>query len=168
MTKRKAPCASGDLTLGEPPLRRRAARQRAPPKLTPPLYKASIKNLAETNPNRAHSSTTDVDIAIRLRIKKCLDRANHPGTPEAEAKTAFCMASRLMGQHNVSQADVLALEPADTQKQYAGQSDVQLMRSDGDKSKSVRHQNYVDTLCWAMTTFFDCKHYSTGYRSSSC
>lgn len=76
------------------------------------------------------------------------------------------MALRLMGQYNVTQAEVLAHELPSTQRQYAGRSDVQLLRVDADKSKSVRHQNYVRTLCWAMSTFFDCKSYSVGRRSS--
>ncbi|KFY46249.1 hypothetical protein V494_00534 [Pseudogymnoascus sp. VKM F-4513 (FW-928)] len=164
--KRNASCGPNDLTQRGRTQRRRTARQRAPPKLAQPLYKASIKKLAETNINNVHSSTANVDSAILLRIKRCLDRANHPTTPEPEARTAICMASRLMGQYNVSQAEVLAHEPVSTQKQYGGKSDVQILRSDGDKSKLVRHQNYVNTLGWAMTTFFDCKYYSVGHRSS--
>lgn len=166
MFKRKASWTPNDLTQGEPPLRKRTARQRALPKLPLPLYKASVKKMVETGTNKPHSSTSDVDSAILARIKKCLDRANHPGTPELEAKTALCMASRLMGQYNVSQAEVLAHESDSTQKQYGGQSDVQLLRADGDKSKPVNMQNYVNTLYWAMTTFFDCKYYSTRHRSS--
>ncbi|KFZ16717.1 hypothetical protein V501_02089 [Pseudogymnoascus sp. VKM F-4519 (FW-2642)] len=166
MSKGNASSAPGDLTQGAPPPRKRAARQRAPPKLTPLLYKASIKKLAENSISSVNSSTAKADSAMLKRIKSCLDRANHPGTPESEAKTALCMASRLMARYNVSQAEVLAHEPESTQKQYGGQSEVQLLRSDGDKSKSIRHQNYVKTLCWAMTTFFDCKSFSTRYRSS--
>ncbi|KFY18683.1 hypothetical protein V493_08418 [Pseudogymnoascus sp. VKM F-4281 (FW-2241)] len=128
-------------TQDEPPL-----RKRAPPKFPQPLYKASVKKLAEIGTNKLHSSTADIDSAILVRIKKCLDRANHPGTPELEAKTALCMASRLMGQYSVSQAE--------------------LLRADGDWSNPVKNQAYVDTLCCAMTTFFDCKYYSTGHHSS--
>lgn len=166
MPKRNTSSAPGDLTQDAPPSQKRGARQRAPPKLTPLLYKASIKKLADNNISSVNSSTAEVDSAILKRIKSCLDRANHPGTPESEAKTALCMASRFMARYNVSQAEVLAHEPQSTQKQYGGQSEVQLLRSDGDKSKSIRHQNYVNTLCCAMTTFFDCKTFSTRYRSS--
>lgn len=166
MPKGNASSAPGNLTQGAPPPRKRAARQRAPPKLSPLLYKASIKKLAENNISSVNSSTAKVDSAMLKRIKSCLDRANHPGTPESEAKTALCMASRLMAHYNVSQAEVLAYEPESTQKKYGGQSEVQLLRSDGDKSKSIRYQNYVNTLCWAMTTFFDCKSFSTRYHSS--
>ncbi|KAG4417670.1 MAG: hypothetical protein CL912_29975 [Deltaproteobacteria bacterium] len=150
----------------EAPPFKRTARPRAPPKRPPPLYTASVKELAETGTIRASSSTADIDNAIIQRIKKCLERANHPNTPEAEAKAALHLASRLMGQYNVSQAEVLAHEPPSAQRQYAGQSVVSIQRVDGDKSKTVNHQSYVDTLCHAMKRFFDCKYYSTTNYSS--
>ena len=150
----------------EPPPRKRTARPRAPPKLRLPLYKASVKELADTGTIRASSSTAGIDNAILQRIKKCLERANHPTTPEAEAKAAFHLASRLMGQYNVSQAEVLAHEPASAQRQYAGQSVVSIQLMDGDESKPVRYQSYVDALCSAMRRFFDCKSYSSNNYSS--
>jgi hypothetical protein len=130
------------------------------PKLPLPLYTASIKELAETSTNKDGASTADVDSAILLQIKKCLDRANHPGTTELEAKAAFHLTSRLMGQYNVSQAEVLAHEPATIHMQYAGQSVVSIKRIDGDQSKTVQHQSFVDSLCHAMGRFFDCEFYS--------
>lgn len=89
----------------EAPLRKRNARPLSTPKLAPSLYKASIKELAETGTIRARSSTSGVDDGIIQRIRKCLERANHPNTAEAEAKVAFYLASRLMGQYNLSQAE---------------------------------------------------------------
>ncbi|KAH9216815.1 hypothetical protein DL95DRAFT_362852 [Leptodontidium sp. 2 PMI_412] len=166
MAKRTVDLTWVSENYGEPPPFKRTARPRAPPKLTPPLYKASVKELAETGTIRVSSSTADIDNAIVQRIKKCLDRANHPNTPEAEAKAALHLASRLMGQYNVSQAEVLAHEPPSAQRQYAGQSVVSIQRVDGDKSKTVNHQSYVGTLCCAMKRFFDCKSYSTTNYSS--
>jgi hypothetical protein len=81
----------------EPPPRKRTARACC----TPKPYRASIKELVETG-TISGSSTYGLDDGIIRRIKKCLDRANHPNTAEAEAKAAFHLASRLMGQHNVS------------------------------------------------------------------
>ena len=129
----------------EPPCQR-TARSRASPKLLPPLYKASVKEFAETGTIRVSSFTAHVGNTIIQRIKKCLERANHPSTPEAEAKAALHLASRLIGQYNVSQAEVLAHEPPSAQRQYAGQSVVSNQRVDGDKPKAVKHQSYVDTL----------------------
>ncbi|KAK9423375.1 hypothetical protein SUNI508_04269 [Seiridium unicorne] len=148
------------------PTKKRAVRSRAPPKLPPPVYKATIKELAETGASKASSSAADVDSAILLRIKKCLDRANHPNTPEAEAKAAFHIGSRLMGQYNVSQAEVLAHESASAQKRYAGQSVVSIVRFDGDKDKTVRNQGYNNNIYQAMATFFDCKLYTLSNHSS--
>lgn len=95
----------------------------------------------------------DIDDGIIQRIKKCLDRANHPNTAEAEAKAAFHLASRFMGQHNVSQAEVLAHESPEARRHYAGQSVASIHRVDGDSLKQVRHQGYIGTLCVAMQDF---------------
>ncbi|PVH71040.1 hypothetical protein DL98DRAFT_435965 [Cadophora sp. DSE1049] len=122
----------------ELPPRKQTAR---PP--APVLYKASIKELAETGTIRVTASTAAVDDVIILRIKKCLERANHPNTLEAEAKAAIHLASRLMGRYN-----------------YAGQSIVSMQRVDGDKSKPVKYQSYANDLCHAMICFFDCDFYS--------
>ncbi|KAH9204902.1 hypothetical protein DL95DRAFT_398174 [Leptodontidium sp. 2 PMI_412] len=35
-----------------------------------------------------------------------------------------------------------------------------MQRVDGDKSKPVKYQSYVNDLCHAMICFFDCKFYS--------
>ncbi|RFU25051.1 hypothetical protein B7463_g11281, partial [Scytalidium lignicola] len=94
-------------------------------------------------------------------LDKCLDRDNHLNTPEAEAKAALHLASRLMGQYNVLQAEVLAHEPPSVQKQYAGQSVVEIRHVDGSKSKPVGHESYVDNISPAMTLFFECNCYST-------
>ncbi|KFY08350.1 hypothetical protein V492_06306 [Pseudogymnoascus sp. VKM F-4246] len=145
------------------PQPKRTTRKPAAPKLPKTLYKAVVKDLADSGTIRVSSSTADIDNTILERIKKCLDRANHPGTPEAEAKVALHRASRLMGQYNVTQAEVLSHEPPSTQRNYAGQSTVDIVRVDSDKSKSVKHQNYVNTLLSAITLFFDCKSYSTTY-----
>ncbi|KFY67333.1 hypothetical protein V497_00446 [Pseudogymnoascus sp. VKM F-4516 (FW-969)] len=120
---------------GQPPaLARSRGHTRASPRLTRPLYKAVV-------------------CGVRQKQR----------TPEVEAKVAIFRASRLMGQYNVTQAEILAHEPLSTQRNYAGQSVVSIVRSDGNLSKSVKHQGYVDQLCWAMNEFFDCKHYSTSY-----
>ncbi|KIM93185.1 hypothetical protein OIDMADRAFT_61828 [Oidiodendron maius Zn] len=129
-------------------------------KLLPPIYIASVKELAQIG-TRAGTSAANVDNTIIPRIKKCLERANQASTAKAEAKEALHLASRLMGQHNASQAQVLAHEPPATQRQYAGQSVVSIKRLDGDRSKAVKHQSYIDGLCHAMEHFFDCKSYST-------
>ncbi|KAE8440344.1 hypothetical protein EG329_008460 [Mollisiaceae sp. DMI_Dod_QoI] len=60
-----------------------------------------------------------------------------------------------------TQDKVLAHKGPSTQRQYAGQSVVLMQRVDSDKSKPVNYQSYVDTLCYAIICFFDCKFYST-------
>ena len=122
MAKRTAECivlSDSDGELHPPPVKKPTTK-RTTKKLPAPLYKASIKSLADTGTIKVTSSTADLDNGIIQRIKKCLDRANHPTTPEAEAKAALHLASRLMGQYNVSQAEVLAHETPSAQRQYAG------------------------------------------------
>ncbi|KAH7231277.1 uncharacterized protein BKA55DRAFT_524867 [Fusarium redolens] len=108
-----------------------------------PIYKASI-----VEPSRPSQEKPKADHAVNgdtiQRIKKCLNRANHPATLESEAKAALHVASRLMAQHN-----------------FAGQSVVALRRSDGDCHKRIRIEGYMDYLTEAIRTFFNCKSYST-------
>jgi hypothetical protein len=75
----------------ELPPRKRTAR---PP--APTLYKASVKELAETSTIRVTSSTAGINNVIVLRIKKCLKRVNHLNTLKAEAKVIIHLASRLI------------------------------------------------------------------------
>ncbi|KAF9767062.1 hypothetical protein IL306_000426 [Fusarium sp. DS 682] len=125
-----------------------------------PIYKASI-----VEPSRPSQEKPKTDNAVNgdtiQRIKKCLNRANHPATLESEAKAALHVASRLMAQHNVTQAEVLADESQSGRLQFAGQSVVALRRSDGDRHKRIRIEGYMDSLTEAIRTFFNCKSYST-------
>lgn len=43
---------------------------------------------------------------IKERIRACLDLANHPGTPEAEAELALAMAQRLMTKYALDEAAI--------------------------------------------------------------
>ncbi|KAK5165369.1 uncharacterized protein LTR77_008898 [Saxophila tyrrhenica] len=163
MAKRNADAvASNEQDGDQAPLpRKRAARPRASPKLPQPLYKAC----RQANPT-VTSATSDIDTAVVAKIKKCLDKANHPGTAQAEAKAAFYLASQEMARFNISQADVLAHESASVQRQFAGQSVITLRRLDGDKSKAVQNQTWADCLAGAMEIFFDCKYDRTSKGSS--
>ncbi|KAK4497784.1 hypothetical protein PRZ48_010437 [Zasmidium cellare] len=59
-------------------------RQRGPPKTTPPLYKAEVIETADSASVRVSSSTADLDEGVLIRMKKCLTRANHPETQQAD------------------------------------------------------------------------------------
>ena len=104
--KRKHPdTASG----GTPPPHKRRKDE--------PIYKAQVRSLEDGTAIKLMSSASDVDKSILERIKKCLSTANHPNTPEQEAHAAILLATRLMSRYNVTQAEVLAHEPPETQKQ---------------------------------------------------
>jgi hypothetical protein len=109
---------------------------------------------------RISSSMAGFAEDILLTMKKCLARANDPGSTEAEVKVALQFARRLMARHNVTQAEVLAHEDSEQRTNYAGQSVVRLVRIDKDVSKRVLQAHYLVDLCVAMNQFFDCKCYT--------
>lgn len=131
------------------------------PKLgAPPLYKAELVESAD-NDVRVMASTADIAEEMLDRMKKCLAVGNHPNTSEAEAKRALHVASRLMKQYNVTQAEVLAHTTPEQQSQLGGCSVVSIRRTDGDLTKSVQQQVYIAQLAFAMDTLFGVKHFTT-------
>lgn len=83
-----------------------SARKKRAPKVVQPTQKAEVTMLAADPMTENQNSTTKPAVEERIleRIRKCLTKANHPGTPEAEVKAAFRMGSILMSQHNITQA----------------------------------------------------------------
>jgi hypothetical protein len=47
---------------------------------------------------------TDVEEGVLDRVRKILDRANHPNTPDGERETALRMADRLITKHAIDEA----------------------------------------------------------------
>src|ERR1700753_2794394 len=72
----------------------------------PPPQTAQVQVLAVQG-EAGNDRSSNFDQRILDRIKKCLQRAKHPNTPESEAQAAWRIASRLMAQYNVTQADLL-------------------------------------------------------------
>ncbi|KAF4469434.1 hypothetical protein FALBO_3666 [Fusarium albosuccineum] len=132
-----------------------------PPKAGVRIHKAITTELAR--PNRTESRTVSIvnDGAAIRRIKSVLSHANHASTVESEAVAALQMASRLMAQHNATQAQVLANMSQTDRLRFAGHSIVAIRRSNGDCRKRVIIETYVDSLNAAITTFFNCKSHST-------
>lgn len=127
----------------------------------PPRQRAKVNSLAEL-PTEAAANTC-VDAHILERIRKCLDRANHPNTPEMEATAALRMSSRLMTQYNISQADVLAqATTSEEQVRLGGESTVVITNTKSQLAKAVS-QTWVLDVAIAMGSFFDCKCYSTAW-----
>ena len=145
---------------------KKTTRRRAKPALSNPPYKATVEKRALDDTTSAGSALSEEEKLIFQRIQKCLDRANHPSASEQEAKAAFHLANRLMEQHKIFQAEVLAHASVSEQKQYAGQSDVSIRHWDKSKKTCVRHHAYLNHLAGAMEVFFDCKSYSTARASS--
>ncbi|CRG84243.1 hypothetical protein PISL3812_01555 [Talaromyces islandicus] len=139
---------------------------RTPKPLPPPPQKATVKSLAVHQP--AKTGRIDVQDAVLSRLRKCLDRANHPNANESEASAALVIANRIMQQHNITQADILAQDEDEANdsetkspSQYSGSSIVAIY-STRDSNHVVR-EGFVGNAVSAITTFFDCKSYSTKF-----
>ena len=127
--------------------------------LSAPRQTAKVRSLAEDQ--GSNSGNTELDIRMLDRIRKCLDRAHHPNTPEMEAKAALHISSKLMAQYNVTQADLLAHASTDEEQlQRAGQSMVTITPTRSHTAKVVS-QTWVHDVALAMEVFFDCKSYSS-------
>ncbi|KAJ5239618.1 hypothetical protein N7468_004237 [Penicillium chermesinum] len=111
-----------------------------------PVQKATVIKTASSQANPQNST---VDKKILERIQKCLDRAYHPNASEAEAKAALFVSQKLMSQHNVTQADLIANDSKKSKAHYGGRSVVQITKIGGSSQE-----------------FFDCKHYCTDYGTS--
>ncbi|KAF2141630.1 uncharacterized protein K452DRAFT_298316 [Aplosporella prunicola CBS 121167] len=142
-----------------PKKKRRIAKEKP---LPPTLYKAVVKDLAE---DFATAASEKIDPDIIAKIKKCLERGNHKDASELEAKAALRVATRLMGQYNVTQAEVLSTATEAEKKTHGGRSIVSVVHTDGSK-KQVRQSLFIGDLAWAMGKFFDVKHFSTKSRST--
>ncbi|KAJ5902535.1 hypothetical protein N7495_003063 [Penicillium taxi] len=127
--------------------------------LRKPTQKATV---IESAHKKKSQDAPAVDQAILDRIKKCLDRAYHPNASEAEARAAIFLSQKLMNQHNVSQADIMAKDDSADKAHFAGRSIVSITKTGG-SSKRVMKETFVWKIARAMCTFFDCKHFSTDH-----
>ncbi|KAJ5964211.1 uncharacterized protein N7479_004087 [Penicillium vulpinum] len=126
-----------------------------------PIQKATVVKSARENQS---NPTSTVDKKILDRIQKCLDRAYHVNTTELEAKAALFLSQKLMNQHNVSQADLMAIDNNSSKAHFGGRSIVSITKIAG-SSRKVMKEAFVGKVARAMCTFFDCKHFSTDYST---
>ena len=93
------------------------------------------------------------------RVKKCLARARHATANENEARAAMMMASKIMQQHNISQAQIMEDEDDAQRLKRGGMSTVNI--GPRTPSSKIRFETWVLDLARAMCTFFECKAFST-------
>ena len=121
-----------------------------------PSQKATVGSLAAgaRSATLSHARSEVVE-----RIKKCLARANHANANENEAKSAIKMASKIMQQHNITQAQVMEGEDDAQRLERGGLSTVNI----GPKTqyRQVIFETWVADLESAICTFFDCKSFSS-------
>lgn len=133
----------------------------------PPLARqtAKVTELAETRRRREELGLSAESNTL-YRIQKCLALGNDPGIPESLAQTAFRQASRLMAEHNVTQAEVLAASSAaDDKLRMAGQSTVAITSTKEGGAKVIQ-QTWACDVADAMETLFDCKSYTVSKNTS--
>ena len=125
----------------------------------PPLQKAEVEDLAEDH------SPVKVDSKAEKRvlevIMKCRARADHPATPQPEAEVALRTACRLMVQHHITEGEIFAevMNPV-VRNLVGGESTVRIVSTKGD-SRKVIQETWVLFVSRAITTFVDCKSYTT-------
>ncbi|KAJ5533369.1 hypothetical protein N7494_009921 [Penicillium frequentans] len=122
-----------------------------------PLQKATVVKTADCGQAQRSSR---VDNKILERIQKCLSRAHHPNSSELEAKAALFISQKLMSQHNVTQADLMAADGNSDKASLGGRSKVRITKTDR-STKRVMMEAFTSKLAQAMCTSFDCKCYST-------
>lgn len=127
-----------------------------------PIQKATV---IETACEHQPQTASDANNSVLDKIQKCLSRAYHANASEAEAKTALFLSQKLMSQHNITQADLLANDNGSNKAQYGGRSIVRIEKIAG-SSRRVMREAFVSRLATAMCTFFDCKPFSTDFGNS--
>ena len=117
-----------------------------------PSQKATVKSLAagarSATLNHARSEVVE-------RIKKCLARGNHATANENEAKSAIKMASKIMQQHNITQAQIMEEEDDAQRLERGGLSTVNIGART--QYQLVDFETWVVDLKTAICTFFDCQ-----------
>ncbi|KAJ5642315.1 hypothetical protein N7490_006315 [Penicillium lividum] len=126
-----------------------------------PVQKATVIKTAREVQSQ---TTSTVEKRILDRIQKCLNRAYHANTSEAEAKAALFVSQKLMSQHNVSQADLMASDDNSNKAHYGGRSIVSITKVAG-RSERVMKEAFAMKVARTMGTLFDCKSFSTDYRT---
>mgnify|MGYP001658510179 CR=1 FL=1 len=127
-----------------------------------PLQKATV---IETARELLSQATSTVDKRILDRIQKCLSRAYHANASESEAKAALFISQKLMSQHNVTQGDLMVNDGNNSKAHYGGRSVVSITKT-ASSSERVMKEAFAMKVATTISTLFDCKSFSTDYRTS--
>ena len=130
--------------------------------------KAVIAWLADAKTSTNTNTLSHINEEVIAKVRKCFARANHENANEAESRAAFKMASKIMDQHKISQADLMQAEDKEARDRRGGMSTVaiwpaKLTEAECASGKEGRAfmQGWVSWLVGAMEKFFDCRAYST-------
>jgi hypothetical protein len=134
-------------------------RLSGPKQHPPPTYKATVIRCPEPRPIRTSNPSADSGALEKLR--KCIERAQHPGSNENVVKAALFSAAQLMRRYNISQADlIIDLNAVDLSK-YIDHSVVKIQRADGRPDKRMSRCAYLNNLGYGIRRYFDCSGYSS-------
>ena len=126
-----------------------------------PSQKATVKSLA-AGTGSANLHHTRIEIVER--IKKCLARGTHANANENEAKSAIRMASKIMQQHNITQAQVMEGEKDAQRLERGGMSTVKI--EPRTQYVQMDFEPWVPNLDSAICKFFDCQSFRTRFPDS--
>ena len=121
-----------------------------------PSQKATVGSLAAGARSATHSHARS---EVVERIKKCLARAKHANANENEAKSAIKMASKIMQQHNITQAQIKEGEDDAQRLERGGLSTVNI--GPRTQFRQIISETWVFDLTTAICTFFDCEAFSS-------
>ena len=129
----------------------------------PAKQKAVIGWLANdetsTEAPKASNTISNVGQEVIDRIKKCFARAEHRNSNENEARAAVKMASKIMEQYKINQADLMEQEDETRRAERGGMSTVNILPAKEDGCPFA--QTWAQDLVCAVKKFFDCNAYST-------
>jgi hypothetical protein len=120
----------------------------------PARQQAKVWNLAKVK--HETQEKTEAEAHMLSRIIKCRERGFHSATPEAEAKTALAMASRLMLAHNLNENDITNHSTLPNTFE-GGESTVRIVSTRGESLVVV--ESWVWTVSTAMNALFDVQSY---------
>ncbi|KAI4142987.1 MAG: hypothetical protein L6R39_004749 [Caloplaca ligustica] len=96
------------------------------------------------------------------RVKKCFARANHENANEQEARAAAKMASKIMEQYQISQADLMLNEAAEKRERRGGISIVDVRPAKDGGRPFI--PGWLEWLSGAVEIFFDSRSFRTAKR----
>ncbi|KAI4244397.1 MAG: hypothetical protein LQ352_006823 [Teloschistes flavicans] len=123
-----------------------------------------LKKLVARIGTLAPIDATDEANGIIIRIRNCFARADPQKSNEHEARIALKIAHKLMQEHDIGMADIMADHERSHRARRGGQSTVDLQPAGHGGKFCITA--WMVQLIGAMGEFFDCRAYATVSRDN--